>query len=490
MPDRRCHLVGRLRRLHPPPSLVRMLGACVLAGAAGGAEYVVAATGNDANPGTLAQPWLTLQHAANTVQPGDTVTLLPGSYAGFTLTTSGTAAAPITFQANAGAQVTAATPTGNLTDGVDIEGADYVVITGFTVIGMPRSGITSRLNQHCTITNNTCDRNGSWGIFTSHSDDLLIQGNVCTNSQQQHGIYVSNACVNPVVRGNTCAGNADLGIHLNGDLSDGGTGVISGAVIDGNILHDNVGNGIDGDGVVSSTYENNFCYDNGGNGISLFQEDGAQGPTGDIIVNNTILVPSTGRWGIALQNNGGSNVIVNNILLVSAANHGSINSDSATGFVSDYNIVVNAFSVDYGDVLTLAQWQATTGQDLHSFQAAASSLFADPSGSSYLLQAGSPAIDAGTTLDAPDHDLSGTARPQGNGFDIGADEFVASSSTGTGAGSSSSTAGSTSTTGVAGGSGTTGGTVGAASSGSGGRGCGLGASAMAVLLLARCRRRR
>jgi len=44
-----------------------------------GAVYYVSTTGSDSNPGTLAAPWLTIQHAANTVTAGATVNVLGGS---------------------------------------------------------------------------------------------------------------------------------------------------------------------------------------------------------------------------------------------------------------------------------------------------------------------------------------------------------------------------------------------------------------------------
>lgn len=45
-----------------------------------GATYYVATTGSDSNPGTEGRPWLTIQKAANTVDPGDTVIVKDGTY--------------------------------------------------------------------------------------------------------------------------------------------------------------------------------------------------------------------------------------------------------------------------------------------------------------------------------------------------------------------------------------------------------------------------
>jgi hypothetical protein len=70
--------------------------------AAFAAEFFVAPTGNDAADGTTTAPWATLQRAADIVGPGDRVTVLPGSYTGFHLSTSGVAGAPIEFVAEPG----------------------------------------------------------------------------------------------------------------------------------------------------------------------------------------------------------------------------------------------------------------------------------------------------------------------------------------------------------------------------------------------------
>lgn len=64
----------------------------------------VSTTGNDANPGTQARPFKTLQHAAAQAKPGDTVNLLAGVYCQqLSLTSSGNAAAGyITFRSQPG----------------------------------------------------------------------------------------------------------------------------------------------------------------------------------------------------------------------------------------------------------------------------------------------------------------------------------------------------------------------------------------------------
>lgn len=57
-----------------------------------GVTYYVSTSGLDTNAGTLAAPWRTIQHAANSVQPGDTVEVETGTYNEIvTMKTSGNA---------------------------------------------------------------------------------------------------------------------------------------------------------------------------------------------------------------------------------------------------------------------------------------------------------------------------------------------------------------------------------------------------------------
>jgi hypothetical protein len=68
-----------------------------------GATYYVSTSGNNSNPGTLSAPWLTIQHAANTVKAGATVYVLGGVYhESVNFSKSGTASEPITFESYPG----------------------------------------------------------------------------------------------------------------------------------------------------------------------------------------------------------------------------------------------------------------------------------------------------------------------------------------------------------------------------------------------------
>ena len=122
------------------------------------ANLFVSTTGSDAWPGTAAQPWRTLQFAAEQVAADDFVTVRPGSYAGFHLDTNGTAAAPIQFFAEPGVLINAPNPV-RTQHGINLENASHVVIDGFSVTGMQRAGVRSvgvdgdSLASHVTIRN-------------------------------------------------------------------------------------------------------------------------------------------------------------------------------------------------------------------------------------------------------------------------------------------------------------------------------------------------
>jgi MYXO-CTERM domain-containing protein len=393
------------------------------------ATYYVAQNGNDDAAGDLNAPWATLQHAADTVSAGDTVLVSAGSYAGFYLEASGQPGAEITFKGEAGTLISeenSETP-----DGINLEGASYVVVEGFTVNGMERAGLRAVLGDHVTFRNNHADANGRWGILTGFVDDLLIEGNHTSGSIIEHGIYVGNSGDRPIIRRNVVWNNSRNGIHMNGDAEQGGDGIISGAIVEANTIYSNGADGgsaINCDGVQDSLIVNNLVYDSHASGISLYRIDGGGPSTGNLIVNNTVMVASNGRWALNIMDDSGHNTAFNNIFFNQHPSRGAISlcgPGCAEGFVSDYNITLDRFTADDGSLLSIADWRANTGQDAHSVVCDPAIVFVNAAMNDYRVSENSAARDVGTSSNAPLADHDGNARPNGTAVDIGAFEYCA-----------------------------------------------------------------
>lgn len=401
-----------------------------LPGAGIAQTYYVAETGDNGNPGTSSSPWETLQYAANEVKAGDTVIVRPGEYQGFFLSEDGTPSAPIVFIAEEGTTITSANEV--TADGINLEGADHIIIRGFQISNdgsIDRAGIRSVANTGVIIRDNYIDGMGTWGIFTGFSENILIENNTCTNSIDEHGIYHSNSADQPVIRGNICHGNHGCGIHMNGDISMGGDGIISGALVEKNIIYNNGtggGSGINCDGVQQSIFRNNLLYGNHAGGISLYRIDAGGPASGNLIVNNTVFMAGDGRWCINIQNSSTGNRVYNNILFTEHSYRGdiSISETSMNGFESDYNVLIGRFTRDDGNsVDDLETWQTETGNDMHSFHASPAAVFVSYESDDYHLRSGGDAVDKGVNDPAAPDDLDKVSRPQGSAVDPGAYEF-------------------------------------------------------------------
>ena len=394
--------------------------------------YFVSETGNDEYNGlTSSTAFATLQHAADIVSAGDSVLVLSGNYSGFDLRENGTQNSPIVFKAIEN-NVVIDQQNYVTSDGINIENTAWIIIDGFEVKNQPRAGIRAAVSDFVTIKNNYCHNNYRWGIFTGFTDDITIENNVCSYSQDEHGIYVSNSGDRPIVRNNLCFENNGCGIQLNADHSQGGDGIITNAVIESNILHDNCyggGSAINLDGVQESEIYNNLLYNNHSTGIALFMIDGAEGSKNNKVYNNTIINPSDGRWNILIVGGSTGNTLYNNILINNHSFRGSIavDAESFTGFTSDYNLLEDRLSSD-GDntVISLSSWQ-NLGYDLHSLIAGSKeNIFADYLTEDFHLTINSQATNTGTSLvsDIVSVDLEDILRPQENDYDIGCYEFT------------------------------------------------------------------
>jgi uncharacterized repeat protein (TIGR01451 family) len=349
----------------------------------GNTYYVNDSGGNDSNPGTLAAPLKTIQQAANFVHAGDTVHVAPGEYDEVIVTkVSGTVSARIQFISDTawGAKIRSTgsqyTWTNN-GDYVDIQGFDISTSDDTTRVGIMNFASHVRIvgNLVHDIPALNAGGNGVAGIDAgnySGSDTEIIGnvvhdiGNPAIPTPTVHGIYISNYADQVV--NNISYRNQGWGIHS---------------------WH----------AATNATIANNLVFENGHGGIIVGAGDAPGGVTADyFLVTNNIAVNNKSYGVIEIGIVGTHNQYLNNLV---------------------YGNQSGGFSLQHG---TMAQNTVVADPLFVNYQA-------DGTGD-YHLAAGSPAIDAGTSLGAPATDLDGVARPQGRGFDIGPYEYVTSVETG------------------------------------------------------------
>jgi parallel beta-helix repeat protein len=389
-------------------------------------QYIVSPSGNDASS---AGPWKTLQKAATTVVAGDTVIVEDGTYSGFVCEdNSGTSSKRIVIKArNKGAAIINAplgTGSEGKNDGIVIAGRSFITIDGFEVTGAPRAGIsiigfeddgsdaTDNIIRNCWSHHNggTSSAGRHDGIFTGFARSITIENNT-VNNNSEHGIYVSNAADNPIIRGNISHDNTANGIQINADLSTGGDGLIANWLIENNIVYANTGAaGINLDGVINGVLRNNLLYNNSKAGITLFQGDGAEASHDNLVVNNTVYNPNGSRAALQVADGADNNVVFNNILY--AGSGAGLEVQTVTGLVHDYNLVSK-----YDGAAASA----------HESSPAGTGLFANITGSDFKLSSNSAALNSGiATLSgksAPSTDILGNPRPAGADVDRGCYEI-------------------------------------------------------------------
>jgi len=346
--------------------------------------YFVAPNGSDTADGSETRPWATIQHAADSVGPGAIVHVTPGDYPQAIVSgASGTAEARIRFISDTtwGARIVAtAGPTSiawdNRGDYVDIVGFD---ITGDGYIGILNRGSYVRIskNQVHDIPAPGCTSNGGAGIdngnYSAHDSGItgnLVHdiGDPAAPCSGVHGIYHSN--LRGAIQNNIVYRVVGYGIHL---------------------WH--AANAV--------TIANNLVMRTGSGGIIIGAGDSRGGVTVDnctvsnnIVVHNRALDPYYSSVGIRQYGSvGTNNRYLNNLLFdndVNFMNQSTTGGIPNTGTVLAYPKFLNDQPDGTGD---------------------------------YHLNAGSPAIDAGTGDGAPLEDFDGGSRPQGIGWDIGPYEW-------------------------------------------------------------------
>jgi hypothetical protein len=356
-----------------------------------GCRYV-ATTGDDADAGTEAEPWRTIQRGVNGMSAGDTLIVEDGVYT----TSAGAAFASITRVGTSSAWFTiiARTPLG-----AELDGQTNTSLNGFS-IGSGAKFI----------------RIQGFHIYETQATGIVIYGSGISD------IELNRNEIHDVGRYCFTGNNGKSGMSIG--ASSGATARV---VVDGNMIHDN-GRFADGE---SGCSQPNTYWHNHDHGIYIAEANA-------VTIRNNIFWSCTRGYCIQRYNSGGhvtvGMVIANNTFSGENPNRdGHITlSTPATSVRIENNIFYNPRAKALSGTSSMSGvarnnlvYDATLGNT--NGMTVSGTLIDDPDfvnlgTEDFHLQVGSPAIDAGVTLTDVTTDLEGTERPQGAAYDRGAYE--------------------------------------------------------------------
>jgi parallel beta-helix repeat protein len=303
-----------------------------------GTTYYVSPTGSDSNPGTEAQPWRTIQKAADTLVAGDTVYIKAGTYQERVIPqNSGSAGNYIVYAAYPGHTVTidgAGITLPEWWGGLfDVSEKSYIEISGLRIINagphLNNVGILVDESSHIIVEGNTTYNTTSSGIGVWGSDNIIIDHNevelACNGGEQE--------CI--TVAGTDTFEIKNNHVHHGGPGTNGGEGIDAkdgssfgrifqnhvhhvvrvGIYVDawdkhtynievfGNVVHDIPGNGFALASEMGGLLENiklynNVAYNNQWCGVHLHECCTDHRPVHDVkVINNTFYDNGWELWG-------------------------------------------------------------------------------------------------------------------------------------------------------------------------------------------------
>jgi len=419
-----------------------------------GKTYYVSPSGNDSNPGTIDQPFKTIQHAADIVVAGETVLIRDGVYNEHVEPAN-------SGDGTAGYIVFSAYPDEKpIIDGdgisvpefgglFDVSGKSYIKITGLRVINSEGAGIFAEYSSYIIIEKNYTNNTVSSGIGIWNSNNIIIDNNeveLACNDGEQECITVAGTNIFEVK--NNHVYNGGPGTH-GGEGIDAKDGSYDGAIHDNNVhnlngrlgiyvdawdkhtydieVFSNIVHDIEGaDGFTISseagclledvTIYNNIAYNNGLSGLtfsSCCEDLAAKHPVKDVkVINNTFYNNGSGTWGggVSLENPDAQNIVIRNNIL-----------SQNLIFQIQVEVPVQNLTVEYN---LIDGYRGYSYEIYGRNYVVGDPMFVNPSESDFHLLGNSPAIDRGSPIDAPINDFDGNTRPQGSGYDIGAYEVV------------------------------------------------------------------
>ncbi|GAA2688201.1 right-handed parallel beta-helix repeat-containing protein [Actinoplanes palleronii] len=261
------------------------------ADAATAATYYVATTGSDSAAGTLAAPFATIQKAISLVAAGGTIAVRGGTYpltANIQITTSGTAAAPITLTRYGSEKVV-----------IDGEALAYTPgAVGSTIPSAQRGAIHMEASYWKVVGLEIA--HGPYGIYCNKCTGNTFD-QVVTHDNYETGFQLQGVSANNLILNLDSYNNRDP--RKNGESADGlgvkeGSG--TGNVVRGARLWNNIDDGFDAWSFSSPiTIQDSISYGNGynrwsvpdfsgdGNGFKLGGSSGT-GPAASHAVTNSM----------------------------------------------------------------------------------------------------------------------------------------------------------------------------------------------------------
>lgn len=403
-------------------------------------NYYVATTGNDSGNGSLNTPWKTIQKAAATAGAGDHVYIKKGTYSNIVnIGKSGTSAAWLTYDAYPGDELQVIVNGGS----INIIGKKYVRISGikvqnakngFYVQGPNCSNIEISKNH---TYNTTASGIVVWGVAYGQNPGTYnnIQNIVIKNNKVQKAcnggynecITVANGIVGFEISGNE--------IYDGGNPINGGEGIdLKEGVKDGVIAYNNIHNltrrgiYIDAGGLLNFTNPSvtnvkvygNISRNNVGAGMAIMTE--GKGDVYNINIYNNLFYNNT-EDGIMFYKHPAGTGSVHDITIVNNTLYGNARNGMTLNFTGAYNMKFRN-NIAYNN--TAQNFQFLSGNYIQTNNlVGVDPKFINANGGNFRLLSNSPAINFGTTTDAPLKDYDGKSRV-GN-VDAGAFEFLGTS---------------------------------------------------------------
>ncbi|MBI5929481.1 MAG: right-handed parallel beta-helix repeat-containing protein [Chloroflexi bacterium] len=369
---------------------------------------------------SISRTFDTIQAATDTAQAGDLIIIMPGHYRGVDVEETGgneDAYIHLLGWGEPGSVVIDASADPDksyLRHHFYFVDAHHYIFQNLAFEGAERAGIfvtgyfeaTGHFSHHFIVLDVYSHDNGKWGMHTTSTNYILIQDSFFTNSDEEHGVYISGSGDNAVIRRNVFQGNTAAGLQVNADplsaslnvfywlqeatgdtcdwseedVDSGGSatwddmkacydsqglpdlgeffedGISENLIIEQNTITGNGDAGAAGINLASvrnSVVRNNLIYGNDAAGITCWDDAYAEDKgldTSDFgchdvrILNNTIVDESGGRGALIFSNNARNMVVFNNIIIRDRDDAYELANHSGEGLQSGHNYYFARYS--------------------------------------------------------------------------------------------------------------------------------------------------